>query len=309
MSSLLTASPLLRGTESLMRGTACILTSLLLLGHAHPGIGGETNSPEAFTNAFFPFCIDWHDSKKRNFEQQSQMLKELGYSGVGHIWLDKVEERLKALDPQQLKLYQITIMVDLKPDKPAADARLRQVVPLLKGRGTQILLLLNGMKPSDPAGDEKAVAVVRDIADVCRDSGLQVLLYPHTDFWLERFEDAVRVEKKVARPNVGTMFNLCHWLRVSKDREYRALLETGKDKLFAVSINGADERDEMPGWGHYIQPLGRGSFDVLAFLKTLKEMGFSGPVGLQCYGIGGDTREHLAESMNTWRDYCSKLKK
>ena len=36
-------------------------------------------------------------------------------------------------------------------------------------------------------------------------------------------------------------------------------------------------------------------------------MGFTGPVGLQCYGLGGDTREHLDESMKTWRDYWRKL--
>lgn len=284
-----------------------VLMCLLWFGASGPSPGAETKPSAAFTNAFFPFCIDWHDSKKRDFEQQSQMLKELGYSGVGHIWLDKVEDRLVALDADKLHLYQITIMVDLKPEKPAFDPRLKQVMPLLKGRGTQILLLLSGMKPSEPAGDAKAVAVVREIADLGRDSDVQVLLYPHTDLWLERFEDAMRVEKKVARPNVGTMFNLCHWLRVSKDRDYRALLEAGKARLFAVSINGADEWDQKPGWDHYIQPLGRGSFDVLAFLKTLKGIGFTGPVGLQCYGIGGDTREHLAQSMNTWRDYCREL--
>ena len=33
---------------------------------------------------FFPFCIDWHDAKQRSFEQQAEMLKELGYDGVGH---------------------------------------------------------------------------------------------------------------------------------------------------------------------------------------------------------------------------------
>jgi hypothetical protein len=27
------------------------------------------------------------------------MLKELGYDGVGHIWLDGVAERLESLDP------------------------------------------------------------------------------------------------------------------------------------------------------------------------------------------------------------------
>jgi sugar phosphate isomerase/epimerase len=284
-----------------------IFTALVLLVGTCRGTAEEKRPTTAFTNAFFPFCIDWHDSQKRNFEQQSQMLNELGYSGVGHIWLDKVEDRLKSLDAAKLRLYQITILVDLKPDQPTCDPRLKQIMPLLKGRGTQILLLLNGMKPSDPSGDDKAVGVVRQIADLAPDPGVQVLLYPHTDFWLERFADAVRVEKKVLRPNVGTMFNLCHWLRVSKDRNYRPLLEAGKNKLFAVSINGADERDDQPGWEHYIQPLGRGSFDVLTFLKTLQEIGFTGPVGLQCYGIGGDAREHLAESMNTWRNYCRKL--
>jgi sugar phosphate isomerase/epimerase len=292
---------------NILRNFLCIPTFLFLLGQVGPSLGAETKASAALTNAFFPFCIDWHDSKKRNFEQQSEMLKDLGYSGVGHIWLDKVEERLMALDADKLQLYQLTVMVDLKPDKPTLDPRLKQVISLLKGRGTQILLLLNGMKPSDPAGDDKAVAVVREIAELCQASGLQVLLYPHTDFWLERFEDAMRLEKKVARPNVGTMFNLCHWLRVSKDRNYRALLEAGKDRLFAVSINGADERDENPGWGRYIQPLGRGSFDVLALLRTLKEMGFTGPVGLQCYGISGDARDQLADSMKAWREYCRKL--
>jgi hypothetical protein len=60
----------------------------------------------------FPFCIDWHDSQKRGFPEQAAMLKELGYPGVGHIWLDKVAERIKSLDDAGLKLYQITMTVD-----------------------------------------------------------------------------------------------------------------------------------------------------------------------------------------------------
>jgi hypothetical protein len=36
-------------------------------------------------------------------------------------------------------------------------------------------------------------------------------------------------------------------------------------------------------------------------LKTLKQLGYRGPIGLQCYGIGGDAREHLARSMAAWR--------
>jgi sugar phosphate isomerase/epimerase len=72
-------------------------------------------------------------------------------------------------------------------------------------------------------------------------------------------------------------------------------------RLWAVSINGADTFDEKPGWSRYIQPLDKGSFDVAEFIKTLRELGYRGPVGLQCYGIGGDVREHLARSMDAWK--------
>jgi sugar phosphate isomerase/epimerase len=84
------------------------------------------------------------------------------------------------------------------------------------------------------------------------------------------------------------MFNLCHWFRVSKDRDYESRLKQALPRLMAVSINGADEWDTESGWGKYIQPLGRGTFDVAKFMRTLRELGFKGPVGLQCYGIEGD---------------------
>ncbi|MBI3851638.1 MAG: sugar phosphate isomerase/epimerase [Verrucomicrobia bacterium] len=254
------------------------------------------------TNAFFPFCIDWHDAKKRNFEEQAEMLKELGYDGVGHIWLDKVEERIKTLDAAGLRLFQITMVVDVAPGKTPYDtARFKEVCAAVKGRQMQFDLLLNGRKPSDPSVDPRAVEILREMSDLARDSGSQLLLYPHLGSWVERIEDSLRVADKVDRPNVGVMFNLCHWLRVDKQRDYKPLLRQALPRLWAVSINGADEFDDQPGWDHYIQPLDKGSFDIAAFLRTLRDLGYTGPIGLQCYGIGGDARDHLARSINTWR--------
>jgi sugar phosphate isomerase/epimerase len=229
------------------------------------------------------------------------MLKELGYDGVGHIWLDDLAERVKTLDEAGLKLFQITMTVDVAPDKPAYDARFKEVLALVKGRHVQFDLLLNGLKPSDPSVDPHAVAILREMSDLARDSGAQLLLYPHVGSWVERIEDSCRVAEKVDRPNVGVMFNFCHWLRVDRQRDYQPLLKRAMPRLWAVSINGADELDDRPGWEHYIQPLDQGSFDVGRLLKTLKQLGYRGPIGLQCYGIGGDAREHLARSMAAWR--------
>ena len=144
------------------------------------------------------------------------MLKELGYDGVGHIWLDKVAERLKTLDEAGLRLYQITMTVDITPGKPPYDPRFKDVLALVKGRHVQFDLLVGGGTPSDPSLDPRAVAILREMSDLALDSGSQLLLYPHVGNWIERIEDSVRVAEKVDRPNVGVMFNLCHWLRVDQ---------------------------------------------------------------------------------------------
>jgi sugar phosphate isomerase/epimerase len=277
-----------------MRARAAVIAALIAAIAPEAAAAGAANS-------FFPFCIDWHDAKKRTYDQQAVMLKELGYEGVGHIWLDGVGDRIRSLDAQGLRLYQISVKVSLASGDEPYDRRFGSVVKLVHGRGVQFCVLMDGMKPSDPSGDRRAVAIVREMADQARDGGAQLVLYPHTAYWLETIEDAVRVAREVDRPNVGVMFNLCHWLRVSRDRDYRTRLQKALPLLWAVSINGADEHDDGPGWAKYIQPLDRGDFDMAAFLGTLRNLGYRGPIGLQCYGITGDAREHLARSITAWR--------
>ena len=42
-------------------------------------------------------------------------------------------------------------------------------------------------------------------------------------------------------------------------------------------------------------------------LARAAKMGYTGPIGLQCYGIPGDVRDNLAESMKAWRSYSARL--
>lgn len=285
----------------LLQASCCLLLTAVsssLIGL--PQLAAAVSPPE---QPFFPFCIDWHDSKKRTFEQQAQMLKELGYPGVGHIWLDKLEERLATLDAAGLRLFQITMTVDVAPGKTPCDmARFREVLRLVTGRQVQFCVTCKGLPPGDPSGDARAVEILHEMSTLAGPSGAQLLLYPHQKDWIERIEQAVRVAGLVDRPNVGVMFNLCHWLRVDANRDYRPLLQQAMPRLWAISINGADEHDDQPGWKRYIQPLDRGSFDMGALLRTLDELGYRGPVGLQCFGITGDVREHLARSLARWRE-------
>jgi sugar phosphate isomerase/epimerase len=252
----------------------------------------------------FAFCMDTHDAKKRTLAEQAELLQSLGYAGAGHLWLDKVDERIKTLDAAGLRLFQIYLRVDVSASAKAGyDARLQDVVPLLKGRDVTLALLLQGRKPRDPDGEARAVELVREIADLAKPAGVRVALYPHTGDWMERVQDALRVAEKADRPDVGLMFNLCHWMKTTPDEgELKDLLAKTMPRLVAVSLSGSDAVAEVKsGKGNWIQPLDGGTYDVGGFLKTLRELGYKGPVGLQCYGIGGDARDHLARSMAAWR--------
>jgi len=266
---------------------------------------GTAPAPKAPPAPLFALCMDTHDAKKRSFEEQAAMLKELGFDGCAHLWLGGVPERLKALDAADLKLYEVYVQVTVDPAKPAYDPKLKEVIARLKGRDTMIGLLLVGKPPSTEQHDPHAVGVIREIADLAAASGLRVALYHHTGDWLERVEDAIRVAAKVHRKNTGIHFNLCHWLKMGDETGLEALLKRAAPHLFVVTINGADHADRKAGWDKLIQPLGCGEFDLPGLLDRLRAAGYTGPVGLMCYGLGGDAREHLARSMAAWRRLCA----
>jgi len=177
----------------------------------------------------------------------------------------------------------------------------------MKGRNSILWLFVQSkkLKPTSLEGDARAVQVIREIADMAAESGVRVALYPHTGFWVERVEDAIRVAKKVDCKNVGVTFNLCHWLMVDDEKNMKSLITSAMPHLFVVSINGADSGGK--DWKQLIQTLDRGSFNILRFLKALKNSGYTGPIGLQGYGIGGDAYDNLKRSMSAWRKLSEKI--
>ena len=267
----------------------------------------EAPARQGLTNPFFALCISTHDPKYRTPADQARLLAELGYDGMAHTWLGGVPEALKAVDDNGLKLFQIYVRVSIDPKAAKYNPRLEQVIKSLKGRGTILGLLIQGRPPSTAEHDPRAVEIVREIADMAQQSGVRVALYPHTGDWLQRVEDAVRVAKKVDRKNVGAMFNLCHWLKVDDEKNMQPLLKRAAPRLFAVTINGADSGCKGAGWDRLLQNLDRGSFDMHKFLKTLSDLGYTGPIGLQCYGVKGDVRDNLKRSMARWRKISAQI--
>ncbi|UCE99004.1 MAG: sugar phosphate isomerase/epimerase [Planctomycetota bacterium] len=259
-------------------------------------------------NEFFAMDTGTIDLKHRTAREQVEMLKELGYAGIGY-WEGNPKRRdyglaemLDELDRCGLKAFPVYFGACLDGDKPKYEAGLKEAIELLNGRDTAIWLHIwsEKYKSSSPEGDERAVEIVREIADMAEVAGLRVILYPHVNEWVERTDDALRVVKKVGRANIGLSLNLYHWLRIDGEENMEELMERVMPYLFTVTINGSSREGS-------IETLDKGDFDVYKFLRKLDELGYSGPIGLQGWGIGGDVHENLARSMKAWRRLSRRI--
>jgi sugar phosphate isomerase/epimerase len=213
------------------------------------------------------------DDKHKTAKEQVAMLKELGYDGISSRGGEGLAEMADELDKNGLQLFTVYLGVNIDSDQPAYGQELIDAIEVLKGRNAMLWLFVrsNKLKPSDPAGDERAKKIIREVAEMAAKSKVRVALYPHHAFWVESVQDALRVAKDVDRANVGVTFNLCHWLRVGDEKNMKSLIESAMPHLFVVSINGADSGGK--DWKTLIQTLDRGTFDVRKFLDTLADSG------------------------------------
>ena len=250
---------------------------------------------------FFAMDTATKDDKHKTAKEQVDMVMELGYAGIGGRADKELGEMLKELDKNGLRMFAVYLGSNIDADQPSYGPELKEAIEVLKGSNSILWLFVQSkkLKPSQSEGDARAVAVIQDISDMAAEAGLRVALYPHAGFWIEKVEDAIRVAKKVDRKNVGITFNLCHWLRTEDEKNMRSLIISAMPHLFVVSINGADSGGE--DWKQLIQTLDRGTFNIGRFLRTLKRAGYTGPIGFQGYGIGGDAYDNLRRTMDAWR--------
>ncbi|MCW1921804.1 TIM barrel protein [Luteolibacter arcticus] len=229
----------------------------------------------------------------------AEALDTLGYDGLGGSG-QEVSPLRDELGNRGLRLWNVYLTLDFAAGTPALTPELQKLIADLKGRDATLWIAIRKVT----GGDGAAVAGLREIAGHAEPAGVGLSLYPHTDFWLERFSDAARVATALDRKGVGITFNLCHWLKVEGDVDPIPAIARESARLQFVTVNGADGGDtQAMGWDRLIRPLGQGTYDTAKFVRRLQEEAkWHGPVGLQAYGVPGDKRENLRRSMAAWRE-------
>ena len=238
----------------------------------------------------------------------AQVLAELGYAGLGGrpATAKAHADALKAKGLVYFNGYHVANFPSGQADLPV---ELTQAVDGLAGTGGTLWLAINkvtlplGLSMGPEYGDTVVVPQLRQLVAYARTKGVKVSLYPHAGFWAAQFETCVRVASKVDDPSLGVTFNLCHWLKVEgSERDPLPLIKDALPRLNFITINGADTGDTQNlGWDKLIQPLGRGTYDVGAFVAKARAAGYRGPFGFQGYGIKMEPKELLKETMEGWK--------
>ena len=237
---------------------------------------------------------------------QLDLLKELGYAGIA--WTEEPVEDVKAAADEAkkrgLKMFAIYCAAQVTADGELSHSpHLAEIMAALKGHDTVVWLHIGGKGPAFASlkGTEPLVKKLRALSDTASANGLRVAVYPHVGEWTARFGDAVQLAKVVDHPQFGVTFNLCHTLAMGDEKRIPELLDGAKGHLFTVTINGADAGIAKPDWSRLIQTLDKGSYDTRIVLSKLRQLSWTGPIGVQGYGIPGDRRANLTASMEAWK--------
>ncbi len=240
--------------------------------------------------------------------EKAKLLKTIGFDGLEGFGYKDFFELKNALDKEGLSMPVNYVELNFEAEGKLENTSANEIKTMIKAsaKGAVIYFHLhsNSYKDDKETGDYVVAAILRELSDYAASFGVKLCTYPHFSLYCETVAHSVKLAKLVDRKNYGAAMNLCHLLKVEGSEGIEGKIKEFAPFLFAVNICGADDGDtKQLSWERLIQPLGQGSFDTYGFVKSLRDNGYLGSIGLQCYNLKGDAIETLTRSLEIWKGY------
>ena len=267
----------------------------------------EKEKPRCWRDSHF-VMDNWFYKTKLKPVDRVKIVKDLGYTGITCSVSrpnnrKQFPEVLSAMDQAGLALTGVNVGIFIHDDPHARG--LQKLVDSIADRDALVMLEMRSRKDkrSQKTGDARAKEVLLRMSDLCETAHIMgVAMYPAVGNWLERISHSVKLSRMVKRPNVGTMFNQYHWMRIERKMGLERTVKMAAPYLKCVTVNGSN--DAKPN----IMPLGQGDFNTLDVIKLLARAGYKHEIGVSGQWASGDVKKKLASSMATWRKYCAAVK-
>lgn len=171
--------------------------------------------------------------------------------------------------------------VGLVPEetRAARTEEMKEIADFAKLLGCSVVALHIGFIPHAKVGDpgyDSVIAITREICDHVKSNG-QAL---HLETGQESADGLLRFLADVERDNLFVNFDPANMILYGTGEPIEALKKIGS---FVKSVHCKDALwADKPGeeWGQEV-PLGEGQVDMAAYLKTLDEIGYQGPLTIE----------------------------
>jgi sugar phosphate isomerase/epimerase len=162
--------------------------------------------------------------------------------------------------------------------RAARTAEMKEIADFARLLGVDVVALHVGFVPHDASDPlhRDAVSVVQEICDHCQGNGQRL----HLETGQESPEGLLRFHAEVARDNLFINFDPANMILYGSGEPIAALKKVGK---YVRSVHCKDARwAAHPGkeWGAEV-PLGEGDVGFEDFLRTLKALGYDGPLTIE----------------------------
>ncbi len=244
------------------------------------------------TNNLVAWCIVPFDAKKRGPEERAQMLDRLGLKRLAYDWRD---EHIATFDQEVETMQRHGIEVTAWWFPGGLNDTARKILDCLERHQVkaQLWITMGDPAPQAPqAGKvQAAAAAVRPVAEAAAKIGCSVALYNHGG-WFGEPENQVAIVEQLQMPNVGIVYNFHHGH--GHLARFPELLRKMQPHLLAINLNGmVTDGDKL---GKKILTLGEGDQD-LTLLKTIRDSGWRGPVGILDHRPETDSEETLRANL------------
>lgn len=252
----------------------------------------------------------YNSSGVYDFEAQCQIMKKIGYDGLhvsawdGSRWAS-VQQIVGAKARHGIEVSGIYIVLDLRYG--AADPRnagILKMLETLQECSTVNLSIRSAGQGIQPGGSEGLAPVsawLKEALAICERRDIDLLLYPHIGFWMDRHSVAVSLARGLAHPKLGIVFTGFHWY-AQEGGNPLPVLQACRPWLRQVHLSGS--RRSPLGFGQVatIEPLDVGECDNLAIIGLLKRLDYAGPIGYLGWDEGGNPFNKLKRSFDALQE-------
>ncbi|ASG20279.1 hydroxypyruvate isomerase family protein [Nitrospirillum viridazoti] len=242
-------------------------------------------------------CIEWlFAAEHPSFPDRIHAAKAAGLKAVEfHLWRDKpLDDVRRALDETGVQLASMVVEPRRSLVDPAQHeeflAAVRDSLQAAQRTGARALVVASGFTRPEVSRQEQheaAVGVLKRAAALAEQAGIPLVLEPlntrveHPGMFLDSTAEGLDMVEEVGSPNLRLLYDMYHSTVMEEDP---AQVLAGRFHLV-----GHVQVADVPG-RH--QP-GSGSVDWARYIGILRELGYTGAVGLE-YKPQGPTLETLA---------------